>query len=872
MRYEKHPLEHEDESRDSEVASSGEGHPVTTSALENQRANLLKARVLQQEAVAELGKLALAHFDLQSLFDEAVRLLADRLSVEFAKVLELLPDGSELLLRSGVGWTGGLVGQATVGTGQNSQAGFTLMTQEAVIVEDLRTETRFSGPPLLTDHGVVSGMSTIIRGTDRPYGVLGIHTRTPRRFTGDDVYFLRSVANILAMAVDRQRTIAELHRRHQEFRALAENAPDIISRFDRQSRHLYVNRAIEQYTGIAASAFIGKSNRELGMGEEYVSEWETVIGEVFDSGDERWYEFSFDNDAGRHWFQGRLVPEFDQNGSVRSVLGVVRDVTTQREAIEQLRESEERFRSLSMTSPIGIVVSDTSGNLTYLNEQCEEITGVAIDDALGQGWLSFIHEEDRDPFLDECDRAFSVGEDVEMEVRVKAPGRPETWVLLRATAVQGDSGRPISYVATVQDVTERKTVERHLRYLAEAGGLFTESLDIEKTAQTITDLAIPGLADYCMVQIYDIDGQLSKVVVAHRDPERGPNITDAYSKHIPYYREPHPMARVLRTRQPVFIPEIDESKWESFATNAEHLEVIRMFAPRSLIILPMIAHNQFLGAISFLYSDSGRRYTEMDLELASDLADRAALAIDNARLYEEAQQAIRNREEFLSIASHELKTPLTSVKGYAQLLEMAAATEKLSPERVRNAAARVHEQVARLEALINDLLDVSRIQQGQLELRLSRFDLAELARSVVERFEEGADISPTHALHVAAPDPVFGLWDAERLDQVLTNLLSNALKYSPDGGRIDVDVACKDSVAILAVRDQGIGIPPEEQRKLFQPFQRTHQVQRGITGTGLGLFIVRQIVEQHGGEVQVDSREGEGSRFVVLLPMDTSAH
>jgi PAS domain S-box-containing protein len=836
----------------------------------NQSASI-EARVRQQAAVAELGRLVLAQPDLQQVMDEAVRLLAGTLSVDFAEVLELTPDRSALLIRAGVGWNDGVVGHVNVSAHRNSQAGYTLYANCRVIVEDLRTETRFKSATSLVDHGVISGMSDIIRGQDQPFGVLAVHDRSRRTFTADDLHFLRSIANTLGLAVERSRIASELHHRNQEFQALGENAPDIIARFDRDYRHLFINRAIERYIGISASELIGRSNRDLGMDEDLVLQWEAALHEVFETGEERWIEFSFDSVVGPRWFQSRLAPEFDQNGAVRSVLGVVRDMTHQRAADERLRDSEERFRSLSTSSPVGIIVSDVDGRLTYINPRCEEISGAPISDALGRRWLSLLHDDDRAKFLSECKRAFALGQDAETEVRIRSNGSGETWVLVRASPMYDDAGEISGFVATLQDITDRILVEHRLRFLAEAGAIITQSLDVDQTARAITEFAVPEFADCCIVQIYSATSRPLDVVIAHRDKNRGPHLMAEYLKHVSQFREPHPVARVLGTRLPELLPHVDEHDWERFASSPEHLKTIEMFQPRSLMVLPMIAREQLLGTIAFLYSHSDRRYSEVDMELASDLSDRAALAIDNARLYQEAQRAIRAREEFLSIASHELKTPLTSVKGYAQLLEMAATTGAMTPERIQNAASRVGEQVRRLEALISDLLDVSRIQHGKLGLRFTRFDLVDLTCTIVQRFQEGAEIGPDHTVRIDAPHPIVGTWDAERLDQVVTNLLSNALKYSPNGGQVTVCVSLQEGQACLVVSDDGIGIPGSEMNNLFQPFKRNHRDATNIAGTGLGLYIVRQIVDQHGGDIRVESEKGAGSRFTVLLPLDATS-
>jgi signal transduction histidine kinase len=232
---------------------------------------------------------------------------------------------------------------------------------------------------------------------------------------------------------------------------------------------------------------------------------------------------------------------------------------------------------------------------------------------------------------------------------------------------------------------------------------------------------------------------------------------------------------------------------------------------------------------------------------------------------------VRQREEFVSIASHELRTPLTTLKGYVQLLAREMKSAAASPETLGEYIEALEEQVGRFEALVNDLLDASRAQRGRLELDCQAMDLASLARHVLARFEHDTLRTEKHTLDVDAPAPVVGIWDPARIDQVLTNLISNAIKYSPDGGTIGIRVREEDGAAVVSISDQGVGIAPEEQASLFQPFVRG-RAGHGVGGTGLGLYISAQIVERHGGTISVESEPGAGSTFTVRLPRTGSGH
>jgi signal transduction histidine kinase len=219
------------------------------------------------------------------------------------------------------------------------------------------------------------------------------------------------------------------------------------------------------------------------------------------------------------------------------------------------------------------------------------------------------------------------------------------------------------------------------------------------------------------------------------------------------------------------------------------------------------------------------------------------------------------------MASHELKTPLTTLKGSAQLLSRQLKHPELDRERLLVYADRLQVQMNRMEQLVADLLDISRIQRGRLDLRPAVCDLREIAKDVVARCEDASERNEHHRFVLRAPEPVCVIVDPIRIDQALTNLVTNAVKYSPDGGTIQLTVGGQNGHAVLAVSDQGIGISPADQKRLFQPFARSDTVRGTVSGSGLGLHITREIIEQHGGRITVDSEIGTGSTFTIRLPV-----
>jgi signal transduction histidine kinase len=309
----------------------------------------------------------------------------------------------------------------------------------------------------------------------------------------------------------------------------------------------------------------------------------------------------------------------------------------------------------------------------------------------------------------------------------------------------------------------------------------------------------------------------------------------------------------------------------------EQRRVVEQLGPESSLLLPLVARGRTLGLLTLVSAGSGRHYDQRDLALGEELARRCALAIDNARLYAAAQQALREaetairvRDDVLATVSHDLKTPLTAVRGTSELLARRLRRQTPGPEtdRLLEGLERIQGAATRMERMMNELLDAARLQTGEpLVLERGPVDLVRLVREAVAEQQSGTD---RHALRFASDiEQLIGEWDAQRLRRVLDNLLSNAVKYSPAGGEIVVRVAQEragdQDVAVVQVSDQGLGIPAEDLPHIFERFRRARNATE-IAGTGLGLAGARQLVEQHGGSIQTESQEGVGSTFTVRLP------
>ncbi|PTL78245.1 ATP-binding sensor histidine kinase [Vitiosangium sp. GDMCC 1.1324] len=413
------------------------------------------------------------------------------------------------------------------------------------------------------------------------------------------------------------------------------------------------------------------------------------------------------------------------------------------------------------------------------------------------------------------------------------------------------------------EVEERKRAEQAVRFLAEWSLMLAESLDYETTLAKVTRSVVPFLADWCIVDVVEKNGTIRPVTVAHVEPAKEKLLHELMEKYPPSWESPEPLAHVLRTGQPVLLAELDESVVRQLNRSRQEgfFDLLRTITIRTGMIVPLVARTKTLGAITFASSTAGRRYGEAELNLAQELARRAAVSIDNARLYGDSQAAIQLRDDFLSVAAHELYTPITSLRLSVQGLLRRSGSEL--PEPVSRGIRSAEAQTRRLAKLIEELLDVSRIQAGRLHLHLEQVDLSSVVQDVVERMHE--PISRANSpLSLQLQDGTAGRWDRTRLEQVVTNLLSNALKFAA-GKPISISLERHANTARLMVRDQGIGIAPERLPHVFERFERAVSVDH-YGGLGLGLHIVREIVSALGGSVRAESQPGEGTTLTVELP------
>ncbi|MGK3962480.1 AAA family ATPase [Sorangium sp. So ce118] len=434
-------------------------------------------------------------------------------------------------------------------------------------------------------------------------------------------------------------------------------------------------------------------------------------------------------------------------------------------------------------------------------------------------------------------------------------------LLATQAAISLENARLLANEQTARTAAE--AAGRRAAFLAEAGHILSGSLDYGETLSRIAQLSVRSLCSWCVIDVVE-GGEIRRISWAHRDPALESVIQELERRYPPGRDSPHPAARVLRSGEPLLLPEISEAILREHCEDDEHVRLLRELGTCSSITVPLVARGQPFGTLSVVSSVPERRYGEADLELVQEVARRAAISIDNAGLYRAAQEAIRARDEFLTVATHELNTPMTSLtlslEAIARALQPGRAWE---PQAIGRQVDRALRQAARLTRLNDELLDVSRIHAHRLSLEVAEVDLGAVVRDVLARFRGDLERARC-SVSLRDSGRIVGLWDRARIDQIVTNLLANAMKFGA-GKPVEIVVSEEAGTARLSVRDHGIGIDPARQEQIFERFGRAVS-EWHYGGLGLGLYISRRIVDAHGGSIRVRSALGAGATFLIELP------
>lgn len=519
------------------------------------------------------------------------------------------------------------------------------------------------------------------------------------------------------------------------------------------------------------------------------------------------------------------------------------------------------------SSQDAIVSKTLDGIITSWNAGAEHLFGYSADEAVGQP-ITLVIPPDRRHEEEMILARLRRGERIEHfeTVRRSKEGRLID-ISLTVSPVRDGTGRIIGASKVARDISAWRKSERTLRFLADASAALGELTDVDSALRRVASLAAPLFADWCAVDLLEPDGSVRRLDVTHRDPARV-RLAHELSRRYPP-RAGDPQTRALVSGTAVYAASVPNSLLAECAHDEEHLRLLRELGLCSYICVPIRARTKTLGALTFATAESGRSYSPDDLRAAEDLADRAGIAIENARLVEALQEADRRKDEFLATLAHELRNPLAPLRNTVHILRSLGSE---APQ-LQRAEQVIDRQVRQLARLVDDLLDVSRITRGKVELRMERTGLSTVVCGAVEMSRPLLDARGHDFQVVLPPEEVRIVVDPARLTQVLSNLLNNAARYTEPGGRIRLVARFEDGAdggrAIISVKDTGIGIPPEMLPQVFEMFTQVNpSEERSQGGLGIGLTLVKRLVELHGGRVEARSEgPGKGSEFVVTLPL-----
>ena len=503
--------------------------------------------------------------------------------------------------------------------------------------------------------------------------------------------------------------------------------------------------------------------------------------------------------------------------------------------------SLKRYENLADSIPQIVFRLESDGSYNFFNKVWFEYTGSSVNHCLGLGWMSLIHSDDLICLTEILSKESDESQSGECECRIIDKNGDIRWHLIRIHYEYDSQGTTGYLIGTATDIEDRKQIEEMQRFLSEAGEALVSSLDNTVYLRKVAALSVPYLADWVSFDILDDQKDFENVVLFHRDFDKLNETHNWYKniKHDPDVKEP----------QVYSASELDNA---------------------SVLVIPLVFNERVIGVATFASQTKDQWQKENNKVLARELTRRMTLSLENSRLYKLSLKAIEIRNDFLSIASHELNTPITSLKLQLQMVRKSLATSKDDQFPVDKFSKGIEtsvKQVDRLINLIQILLDVTRIQSGKFTFNFFKFNVQEIVNEVCERHKEVITNSKCN-LNVQNDLNFDVVWDKVRIEQVLTNLLTNAVKYSP--GEIEITIRKEKEMIALIVRDHGKGIPEEKLNMIFERFERA-TTNSNVSGLGLGLFIVKQIVDGHHGHIYVSSEEGEGTTFKVLLPVDALA-
>ena len=748
------------------------------------------------------------------------------------------------------------------------------------MIEDVTAEVNSPLGTLATSLGVHGAFAFPVKTGNTVLGVLEF-------FSPDiqpaDEELLRTVSVIggeLGLYLERKR-FEELGAQSEVRQAaIVDAALDSIISMDHNGHITHFNRAAEKTFGYKSEDVIGKELAEVFIPEELRAAHRAGVARFAVSSESRMLNHRVETWAlkadGTRFPVELAITRIPLDGPP-VFTGFVRDITARKKAEQATRDSEERYRGLAAASVEGIIIHD-KGIVLDANPALGRLFGYDLSEILGENAVDLLAApESREKLIQEMQKKSSGPYEV---VGLRKDGsRIDVEITARSISYSGSTVR----VGAIRDITDRKraekqereliheqaartaaeTAERRAEFLSEASRVLSMSFDYHTTISQLAHLAVPDLADYCAVDVVEGQG-FTRLGFAHSDPKREEEFNQKLRVFRPEDVSPqHPVMRALTVGESDIRTHVTEEGMRQLITNDEQFNVMRSLNAKSTMTVPMMASGKIVGALSLVSTHEDHQYTTDDLALAEELGRRAALAVENARLFDEAQLATKARDDMLAIVAHDLRNPLNTIFMSSQfLLEIVPEGERPTEHKQLSIVWRSAE---RMNRLIQDLLEVKRIEGGKLALETRVTDASSIINEAVELLRPIAAASKLGLDCDVAADTPKVTADPPRIQQVLSNLVGNAIKFTPAGGQIILRASRGDNEARFVVADTGPGIAPDALPHIFGRLWQGNRADR--RGIGLGLTIAKGIVEAHGGRIWVESQLGAGSSFYFTLPI-----
>jgi PAS domain S-box-containing protein len=674
--------------------------------------------------------------------------------------------------------------------------------------------------------------------------------------------------------------------------AILESITDGVAIYDRDWRITFINQRGAQLAGQSTTDLLGKPIWEV-YPEALKTEFYQKLQSVFETGDSTRFQIFYE--PLNVWLGVRAYPlpigmlvlyeditewkqaEVALNARLQQTHTQLEQQTSRRRRAEEaLRATNEELAEIFESITDGFCAIDGQWRFTYINQRAERILERHQSELLGRNvWEVYPHVVNTRLYY-HCDRTARSRVSTQFEYECSTLNR---WFQINLYPARD------GIAAYFQDITSRKQIERicdqllqqeqmarrraelanqRCAFLSEASNILASSLDYETTLSNVARLTVPVLADFCLIHKLEVDGVLKQVAAVHRHPDKQALVDELSHLYQTSMQTPdNLLARALQTSGPVLVT--DPLTLHPISQDPRVIRISVELAPRALIIVPLIARGQKLGTMVLAIAESDRDYDPLDLSVATDLSQRAAMAIDNARLYQQLQESNRLKDEFLTTLSHELRTPLHTIVGWTQMLRLRSFNARTLDQ----ALDAIERKAKALTQIVYDLLTISRVITGQFRLKPSFLWLSSIVQETAESLKLAMDAKDLHLSLNLDPTvgPVRG--DLRYLRQVVWNLLSNAMKFTPRHGQITIYLQQIHDRVQLQIQDTGQGITPEFLPHVFEPFRQADgSSTRSGQGLGLGLTLVRHLVELHGGTIAaVSDGEGQGATFTVEIPL-----